>query len=106
MSLDNVEVVDAVGTEEHSGTIVLSIVDGWDWSNERQHLLALQEKLNAYFGFVESEQIYEAYPEANGRPLRIDIIAKHPIPKAALAFLAKASATAAQLNMTVTHRVH
>jgi hypothetical protein len=106
MSLDDVDVVDAVGTETGDGTVVLSIIDGWDWSDEQRHLRALQNKLNAYFGFVESGQIYEAYPEADGQPLRIDVVSKFPFPEAGLALLEKASAAAAQLNMTVAHRVH
>lgn len=106
MSLDNVEVVDAVGTETGDGTVVLSIIDGWDWGDEQRHLRALQNKLNAYFGFVESGQIYETYPEADGQPLRIDIVSKFPFPNAGLAFLEKASAVAGELNMTVTHRMH
>lgn len=105
MSLDNLEVVDAVGTEAEDGAVVLSIIDGWDWVDEQHHLHALQEKINAYFGFVESGQIYEAYPEAKGRPLRIDIISKFSVPQVGLAFLEKASAVAAQLNMTVAHRI-
>lgn len=106
MSLDNVEVVDAVGTEAEGGTIVLSIIDGWDWNDERGHLQALQSKLNAYFEFVETGQIYEAYPEASGQPLRIDIVSKFPIPEVGLSFLEKASAVASELNMIVTNRVH
>lgn len=105
MSLDNLKVVDAVGTEAEGGTIVLSIIDGWDWVDEQRHLRALQEKLNAYFSFVESGQIYEAYPEADGRPLRIDVVSKFSMPKAALVFLEKASSVAGQLNMTVAHRI-
>jgi hypothetical protein len=34
------------------------------WSDEWQHLLALQAKLNAYFDFVQSGQIFEVRPEA------------------------------------------
>jgi hypothetical protein len=70
-----------------------------------RHLHALQEKLKAYFVFVESGQIYEAYPEADGKPLRIDVVGKFSMPQAALSFLEKASAVAAQLNMTVAHRI-
>ena len=62
MTLDNLEVVDAVGTERDGGTIVLTLFDAWDWDDQRQHLLALQAKLNAYFGFVESGQIDGVYP--------------------------------------------
>ncbi|MDR0780004.1 MAG: hypothetical protein LBF16_04825 [Pseudomonadales bacterium] len=105
MSLDSIEVVDAVGTDSESGAVVLSIIDDWDWIDERKHLLALQDKLNAYLGFVESGQIYDSYPDASGRPLRINVISKFPPPQAALIFLDKASAVAAQLNMAVAHQI-
>ena len=106
MSLDNVEVVDAVGIEISDGTVVLSIIDAWDWNDQPRHLHALQNKINAYFGFVESGEIYESYPEASGQTLRIDIVCKFPIPDAGLIFLEKASVVAAELNLTVTHRLH
>jgi hypothetical protein len=106
MSLDNLEVVDTVGTESDSGMIVLSIFDAWDWDDQGRHLLALQTKLNAYFGFVESGQIYEAYPSAVGKALRIDVITRYPVPDIALTLLEKAAAVASQLNITITHRTY
>jgi hypothetical protein len=106
MSLDNLEVVDVVGTERDGGTIVLTILDSSDWDDEERHLLALQAKLNAYFGFVESGQIYEAYPSAAGRTLRIDVISRYPVPDIALAFLEKAATVASQLNITIAHQTY
>jgi hypothetical protein len=106
MSLDKLEVVDAVGTEKDSGTIVLTLFDAWDWDNQRQHLLALQTKLNSYLGFVESGQIYKDYPEAAGKTLRIDVISRYPVPDAALTFLEEAAAVASQLSITITHRTY
>jgi hypothetical protein len=106
MSLDNIEMVDAVGTENGTNTVVLSIMDSWDWEDQQKHLAALQDKLNAYFGFVESGQIYEAYPEATGKSLRIDIISRYPMPEAGHGVLAKASDVASKLNMSITQRVH
>jgi hypothetical protein len=106
MSLDNLEVIDTVGTEKDSGTIVLTIFDAWDWDDQREHLLARQAKLNAYFGFVESGQIYQAYPSVAGRTLRIDVVSRYRMPDIALAFLEKAAAVASQLNMTITHRIY
>lgn len=105
MGLDNSEVVDAVGTDTGDGGVVLSIIDSWDWEDHLGHLRALQDKLNAYFGFVESGQVYEDYPDAAGKALRIDIVSRYPIPVIGLDFLAQASSMAARLNMTVTHRV-
>lgn len=106
MSLENTETVDAVGTESDGSAVVLSIIDSWDWADQQAHLHALQEKLNAYFGFVESGQIYEAYPDASGKALRIDIVSRYPVPDAGLSFLEKAAAVAAELDISVTQRVH
>jgi hypothetical protein len=105
MSLDNSSVVDAVGIEKADGSVVLSIIDSWGWEDESYHLEALQEKLNAYFGFVESGQIYESYPDAVGKALRIDVIGRYPIPTVGIAFLEKASAVASKLQIAITNRL-
>jgi hypothetical protein len=105
MSLDKIEVIDAVGTEKNSDIVVLNLFDAWDWGDEREHLIALQDKINTYLAFVESGQIYEDYPTAAGKALRIDVITRYPVPDAALAFLEKAAAVASQLNIAITHRV-
>ena len=94
MGLDNVSVVDAVGTEPATNSVVLAIIDSWDWSDERSHLLAMQSKLNSYCGFVETWQIYETYPGAEDRPLRIDIICRYPLPTIAVDFLNHAKVVA------------
>ncbi|WP_306667724.1 DUF6572 domain-containing protein [Massilia sp. CCM 8734] len=101
MGLENPSVVDAVGTETVSGSVVLSILDSWDWTDERDHLLVLQSKLNAYFGFVESGQMYEAYPAAQGKSLRIDIISRYPLPTAAVQFLTDAKVMAEGLAVSL-----
>ncbi|WBS05412.1 hypothetical protein OU994_14580 [Pseudoduganella sp. SL102] len=101
MGLENISVVDAVGTETTSDCVVLSIVDSWDWSDEHGHLLALQSKLNAYFGFVESGQIHEAYPAAEGKSLRIDLISRYPLPTTAVDFLKNAKAVAEELAISL-----
>lgn len=105
MSLDKIDIVDSIGTELDGQTVVLSIIDSWNWSNQGKHLLALQDKLNAYFDFVESGQIYKSYPDAVGKKLNIDIVSKHPLPDIALGFLDKAAIFASKLNLTLSHRV-
>lgn len=57
MALDQLDTIDAAGTDRATGEIVLTIVDAWNWFDEPAHLAALQAKLNAYFGFVEAGQI-------------------------------------------------
>ena len=101
MGLENVSVVDAVGTETALDCVVLSIIDSWDWSDEHGQLLALQSKLNAYFGFVESGQMHEAYPAAEGKCLRIDLISRYPLPTTAVDFLNNAKVVAEALAISL-----
>lgn len=106
MSLDNTQVVDALGTDRESGFAVLTIIDHWDWSEEKEHLIALQTKLNFYFEFVESGQIFTSYPEAVDRKLCIDIVSRFPISGAGQTLLRRAAEAASQLNIAITNRVH
>jgi hypothetical protein len=104
MGLENTNVLDAVGTEVESGCVVLSIFDSWTWEDEDQHLAALQDKLNAYFEFIESEQIKTEYPSANGRQIRIDLLSRFPIPPRAESFLEMAADVASELGVAITQR--
>jgi hypothetical protein len=105
MSLDKADVIDAIGIEKDGSAVALAILDGWDWSDEAQHLLALQAKLNAYFDFIQSGQIYEVRPEALRKAIRIDLLTRHPLPEKAQSFLSIAAKTAAQINVQITHRI-
>lgn len=105
MSLDTINAVDAVGIDKEIDVVVLTIVDTWGWQDEREHLAALQGKLNAYFAFVESGEIYGVYPSAAGKSIRIDLVGRYQLPAAAAVFLEKASAAAAQLGLTIQHKI-
>lgn len=104
MGLDNTSMVDAIGIEVDTGLAVLTITDSWDWIDEKGHLLALQDKLNAYFDFIETGQIWDAYPKAQGRQLAIDVITKFRFPPAATDFLEKARQAATELNVVIRER--
>lgn len=104
MSLENPKVVDAIGLDRSSVDVVLTIADALDWSDERRHLLLLQEKLNAYFEFIEGGQIYESYPDARGKGLIIDIVSRFSMPPSAIELLRKASQIALPLNVKITRK--
>ncbi|WP_175811887.1 DUF6572 domain-containing protein [Burkholderia contaminans] len=101
MSLQKSDVIDAIGTETESGSIVMSIIDSWGWDSPDDHLNALQNKLNCYFDFVESGQIFESYPEAKGRNLRIDIVEKFAPPESVEYFFERTVSVAAKLGITI-----
>lgn len=87
MSIDKSGTVDAIGKEIASGKIVLTISDHLDWSEERAHLLALQDKVNTYLRFIEAGELIATYPDAEGRSLVIEIVARLPIPETGKRFL-------------------
>lgn len=86
MSVDQTNVVDIVA-EDSSGAILLVISDHLDWSNSRQHLFTLQEKVNTYIRFVDSGEIYEKYPKARDRVIQIDVRFHRTLPLQARSFL-------------------
>jgi hypothetical protein len=91
VSVENAQVVDAVGVENSTGRVVLTISDHLDWQAEGEHVLALQEKIDAYLEFIQSGQLLESYPEAQGRQFVISIMAKHPLSSAGQLFLEAAT---------------
>lgn len=96
--------MDAIGIDRISGAVKLSIIDHWDWKdNEYIHLVALQEKVNAYFAFVEDGDIHLEYPKSRGRSVEIDIISRIQYPKIALDFVEIATRIGLEINVKVNY---
>ena len=87
MSIEQSDRVDAVGVDASSGKVILTISDDLDWSDESSHLLALQDKLNAYLQFIESGELLSADPDATRRKVVIDVVTRLEIPTSGLRFL-------------------
>ena len=104
MSVDNAGVVDAIGVEPATGFVVLAIHDDLDWTDEKGHLRALQDKLNAYLSFVRTGELNVAYPDAVGRPVRIDILGRHLFPEHRRDFLDAAVVAAARMQVAIRQR--
>ncbi len=105
MSVENTAVVDAIGVEQDSGKVILTISDHLDWSDEREHLVALQEKINTYRRFIESGEIDETYPDALGRTRVIDVVTKHRPSNGAQEFFRRATAVLHDAGVELRTRV-
>lgn len=63
MAITDTNVIDSVIHREGQEELVLLITDHFDWSAPEEHLIVLQKKLNTYIAFVESDQVFDDFPE-------------------------------------------
>lgn len=81
MSIRELDKIDFVSFNDHSNEVTLVISDEMDWESETEHLLLMQDKMNLYLSYIESGQVYEAYPETKGKKFVIHIYAKYETDK-------------------------
>lgn len=86
MSIEKTDEIDLIGIDNQTGEVKLAIIDDLDWIDIERHLQLLQDKINAYLSFVESEEIYQVYPDAKNRRILIQIIAQYDPPDTAAPF--------------------
>jgi len=88
MSIEQAGIVDFISINEGASEVVLTISDHLEWSaDNKEHLFLLQEKINSYLRFIESGELMESYPKANGRGVVINIIGKFPLDEEAEKFI-------------------
>jgi len=104
MAVDQPDVIDIIGVDE-AGTVVLTGSDHLDWSNEAEHLLILQKKLNLYLALVEGGEILERYPDSKGRKITFAIVFKYKPSKEARLFLQRASSIIKGAGFSFRHSV-
>ena len=74
MTATAIEKVDGIAiSSDDDSRLILLITDHLDWTNEYEHLLQLQNKINAYISFLESEQYRDIYPEKQFSTYSIEI---------------------------------
>lgn len=88
MSVENLKVVDFASIDKN-GNAVLTISDHLKWDEDNEHLLVLQNKINAYLSAIEVCNFYDDYPDAKGKPVIINIVAKYEPSDNAESFLKK-----------------
>ncbi|RYE40359.1 MAG: hypothetical protein EOP24_41125 [Hyphomicrobiales bacterium] len=99
MTIEISDTIDAIGTDNLTGVVHLSIFNHLPW--ERAALLLLQEKINCYLGFIESGELVNVYPAASGRPVAIDAFCKFRPTQEAEAFFGRAAAVAGEYGATL-----
>ena len=64
MSILEKESIDGIALDQNGKCLHLLIADHLDWEEEYNHLIALQDKINAYIAFCEDRQYCQVYPDA------------------------------------------
>lgn len=104
MSVDQTEIIDLMGIDNSSGNLELIVNDRLEWKN-KEHLLLLQEKINNYLKFIESGEVYIAYPNAQGRNIVIHLVCKHSPDCNGIVFLNQVTSTIKETGMTFKYTV-
>jgi hypothetical protein len=91
MTISETTKVDLIFLDPDTNEVILVISDHLDWAEEvNEHLLLLQEKLNAYLRFSESGEIFREVPLAIGRKIVFQVVGQYPLTSAARAFFKEA----------------
>ena len=105
MTVQEEGVIDAIGLEPTTDSVVLTISDHLEWDDANEHLLTLQNKINRYLAFIESGELVEKYADAKGRSVRIEIMCKYKPSEVALRFLSKAESSVRDAGFAFGWRV-
>jgi len=92
MSIEDTNIIDAVGFDSDSDEVILLISDHLEWGedeDDERHMYQLQEKLNTYLRFYESGEIYKELSATEGKSVTIDIVGKYKPSKKGELFLAQ-----------------
>lgn len=105
MSVIDNKTIDAMAITNDNEGIIMLISDHLDWKNEYQHLKILQDKINVYISFLESEQYKEIYSDRNIKYGIIDIHFLNKLTKNAEYFLQSVQNQVGELGIIIQYCV-
>ena len=76
--VENPRVVDLILPDPERGEVVLKILEPRPWGSDPRQLHQLEDKLNAYFGYVLDGFLVEQYPQYEGVNVRIQLECAEP----------------------------
>jgi hypothetical protein len=76
MTVEQVDVVDAISVEKATARVALTLFDHLRW-DDKGHVTTLENKLRLYVHFVESGELHEKYSDAKGRTPFIRAVIKY-----------------------------
>ena len=73
MKDERLKLIDSIVIESDFGLCTLNIVDPLPWIADDDHLSELQAKINNALQYIESSEIYIAYPASSGFDMAIHV---------------------------------
>jgi uncharacterized protein DUF6572 len=67
VTVQDPNLIDVTSIDKQTGDVILTISDHLDWADTIEHQQILQRKINAYLAFIESGDLLQQFPDANGR---------------------------------------
>jgi hypothetical protein len=105
MSVIDKETIDAVAITPDGVGVKLLISDHLKWTDEYEHLLILQEKINAYIIFLESGQYRDMYNDIDFKYGVIEIHFMYEPTEKAKQFLQTVQNQIAELGIKIEYGV-
>jgi len=91
--------VDAFTPGDNAGEAILFVFDHLNWDNPGEHLQLLQDKINAYLGFIESGQYGEQAPNQKFDKFIIRVISMFQPPSTVEGYIQAAAAQIQQFGV-------
>jgi hypothetical protein len=79
MSVVEKKEIDGIGKSKDGSTLVFMIADHLEWDDEFWHLNILQDKINSYLEYIETNQFSDIYPNDEFKFYHIEISFKYKI---------------------------
>lgn len=106
MSILEVEKIDFISIDKKSQRVILSISDHLEFDEKNEHLIILQNKVNAYLGAIETGQILKSYPKARGKNYEIRIYFQYSPTDECIKFLKQVMEILSEKNILLSmHRL-
>ncbi len=106
MSVKQANVIDGMGVDRDTNTLVFLITDPYTWAvQEYEHLKAIQTKINNYVRYIESRGYREHYRNREFDGFRIEIVFKYPFTANGQAFLSAGKKQLLERNIDFIYSV-
>ena len=103
MAINTPDVIDGMGIDESSNTLVLLMIDSAKWYDEYRHLKAIQKKMNSYVRFIDKKGYKANYGDKDFTGYRIELYFKYNFSSACRSFLESGRAQLKQRNIDLIY---